>query len=321
MPALSVSGGRRSTRDCSACAPCRAGCDRPIRKRRAQRRRDACLPRRALVVRRASCGLQRQASAPVLRAAAAGAPALAVSGWKRSTRACCARAPCRAGWDRPMRVRRAMHQRKTCPLRRAPVVRRVSCGFQRQASAACLARRRRACARCLGVETQHSSLLCARRAALVVISPYGNIRALRPRVASLLRRTPVVRRPSCGLQRQASAAGLARRRRACARCLGVETQHSSLLCARRTALVVIGPYENIRALRRRVASLHRRAPVVRRVSCGLQRQASAPALGGEGAPALAVLGRRRSTRACCSRAPCRAGCDRPIREYEDTTPA
>ena len=61
-------------------------------------------------------------------------------------------------------------RREACLLRRAAVVRRASCGLQRQASAACLARRRRACALCLrGGGSVRKLAACARRAALDMV--------------------------------------------------------------------------------------------------------------------------------------------------------
>ena len=60
-------------------------------------------------------------------------------GRRCSTRACCTRAPCRAGFGRSTSFGRALRCREASLLRRAPVVRRASCGLQRQASAACRA--------------------------------------------------------------------------------------------------------------------------------------------------------------------------------------
>ena len=63
-------------------------------------------------------------------------------GRRRSTRPCCAHAPCRADCVQPMPYASAKRQREACFLRRTPVMRRKSNGPQRQASVACLARRR-----------------------------------------------------------------------------------------------------------------------------------------------------------------------------------
>jgi len=66
-------------------------------------------------------------------------------------------------------------------------------------------------------------------------------RALRQRDASLLRRKTVVRRASCGLKLQASAAWLARRRRGGARCLwGGDAALELASRARGAALAMIG---------------------------------------------------------------------------------
>ena len=71
-------GRRRSTQACCVRAPCRAACGWPRPYERALHWQDASLLRRAPVVRRASCALQRQPMPRVLRVG--GAPALAVSG-------------------------------------------------------------------------------------------------------------------------------------------------------------------------------------------------------------------------------------------------
>ena len=60
---LAVSRGRRSTQANFACAPCRASCGLPMPRQRELRRREVSLLPRALVMRRARCELQRQASA------------------------------------------------------------------------------------------------------------------------------------------------------------------------------------------------------------------------------------------------------------------
>ena len=232
--------------------------------------------------------------------------ALAVSGRRRSTRACCACAPCRAGCGRSS-LQRALRRREASLLRRAPVVRRASCGLQRQASAAWLARRRRAALAVSGEEAQHSSLLRARRAALVVVGPCLE-KALHRREASLLRRAPWCDVPAAASNAK-PAPRVTRRRRAGARCLWEEAQHSSLLRARRAALVVVGYALSKGTAPARGLSPSARA-VVRRASCGLQRQASAACHAAQARLRSLSLGRRRSTRACCARAPCRAGCGR-----------
>ena len=95
-------------------------------------------------------------------------------GRRCSTRACCARAPCRAGCGRPVRLKKIMRRREAPLFQRAPVVQRTSYSTQHQASAAFLPQRRRAVLTVSGEEAQHSSfLLRARRTALVVIGPYA----------------------------------------------------------------------------------------------------------------------------------------------------
>ena len=70
-PLRCLSLGRwQNTRACHACAPCRAGCDRPTRYGRPLCRWEASPLRCKTVVRRASCGLQRAAGIHVARAQA-----------------------------------------------------------------------------------------------------------------------------------------------------------------------------------------------------------------------------------------------------------
>ena len=160
-------GRWRNTRACRARAPCRAGCDRPTRYERALHRRKASLLRCKTVVRRASCGLQRAAG---IRVARERAPLrwLSLGRW-RNTQACRARAPCRAGCDRPTRYERALHRRKASLLRCKTVVRRASCDLQRAAGIR-VPRDERHCAGCLsgGGETRELAAR-ARRAALAAI--------------------------------------------------------------------------------------------------------------------------------------------------------
>ena len=86
---------RRGTRSCCARTPCRAGCERFGRRDRALYRRNASLLRRPAMVRDVP-------AAASYCAARARAPLHCLSlGRRRSTRACRARAPCRAGCDRP----------------------------------------------------------------------------------------------------------------------------------------------------------------------------------------------------------------------------
>ena len=96
----SLSLGRgRSTRAFCARAPCRVGCGRFILRRMILCRRKATLFRRSLIVRRARCGLQRQASA-ACRVAQSRLRSLCQDR-RRSMQACCARAPCGAGRNQP----------------------------------------------------------------------------------------------------------------------------------------------------------------------------------------------------------------------------
>ena len=147
---------------------------------RALRRREACFPRRALVVQRASCKLQRQASA-ARRAAKTRRRSLSLE-LRCSIRAFCARAPCCAGRDRSVSTQEhcagerpvSLGARSWCD---------VSVASSNAKQAPRVTRRRRACAPAPAVsweEAQHSSpLLRARRAAPVAVCPCPPQRALR----------------------------------------------------------------------------------------------------------------------------------------------
>ena len=136
----------------------------------ALRRREASLLLRALVVRRVRCSLQRQASA-ACHAAQARRRSLSLE-VRYSIRACWTHAPCCADCGRPVPQGRALRRREACFLRCAPVVRHEGCGLQRQASVACLARRRRTYTRFPWRGGAALKLVArARRAALVAVFP------------------------------------------------------------------------------------------------------------------------------------------------------
>ena len=103
-------GRRRSARACCVRAPCRSGCGRSVPCERPLHRREATLLRRAAVIRRASCGFKELAGVHV---ACASAPLRSLYlGRRRSARACCERAPCRAGCGRPMPYKRPLNRRE-----------------------------------------------------------------------------------------------------------------------------------------------------------------------------------------------------------------
>ena len=159
---------------------------------------------------------------------------------KRSTKACCLRAPCRALCDRPMAYKRhCLGERLlsvgTRPWRDVPA--EASNANQRRVSRAAQARRRP----CLWEGGAALRLAArARSAALVVVGPWRAKRIPSTRGLSPSERA---RGATCQLRPPAptSAACLARRRRAGFRCL--EKGGAALrlaACARRTALVVVG---------------------------------------------------------------------------------
>ena len=134
-------GRRRSTKASSVRTRRRTDFDAPILQNKLLRLQEASLLRRAHVVRRSSCGLQRQASA-ACHAQRARLRSLSL-GSRHSTRACCLRTPCRADHGRPLPIERTLRRREASLLRRVPVVRRASCDLHRQTSAVCHARRAR----------------------------------------------------------------------------------------------------------------------------------------------------------------------------------
>ena len=124
-------------------------------------------------------------------------------GRKRSTEACCARAPCRAGYGWYVPYVEKPHRREASLLRRAAVVRRASCGLQHTANFyvaharaplrwLSLVRRRRTRAVCTHAPCRAG---CGR--------PMSYESTLSRREASLLQRAAVVRHASCSLQHTA----------------------------------------------------------------------------------------------------------------------
>ena len=140
-------------------------------------------------------------------------------GRRRSTRAFFTCAQCRDGCGRSLPCQRALRRRDVSPLRRTTVVRRVSCGLQLQASAACLARCRCVGARCLsGGDAVLELPSRARSAAMAVVGPYPT----KGRCAGETS-LPFGARPLCDVSAAASnfkpAPRVSRRRGVGARCL------------------------------------------------------------------------------------------------------
>ena len=150
-------GRRRSTRVCFVTAPCRAGCGRFMHYERPLHRREASLLRCADVVRRASRGHPEPAGICVGRA---GLPLRSLSlRERRSTKACCARAPCHAGCGRSTQHETALHRREASPTRRTAVVRRAS-GAHPESAGFSGGTRERATALAISREdVQHASFL------------------------------------------------------------------------------------------------------------------------------------------------------------------
>ena len=293
---------------CCARAPCRADSGRFTRYGRALHRREASLLSRAAVERRASCGFQEPAGFGVARATA---PLRSLPlGSRRSMRAHYAHAPCRVGSDQAMRRESAPHRREASFLWCAAVMRRARCSLQelagfRAARATAplrslrLGRRRSTRACCACVPCRASSGRFAHRE-----------RALHRREATLFRRTAAVRRASCGLQELAGFR--AARATAPLRSLPLGRRRSTRACfARAPCRASSGRIAHReRTLHQREATLFRRTAALRRASCGLQESAGFRVARATAPLRSLPLGRGRSTRGSCARAPCRTGSGR-----------
>ena len=183
--------------------------------------------------RGATCQLRAPTHSRLLRrtCAHAHAPLHWLSlGSRRSTRACCTRAPCRASCGRCIPYSRALHRREAFLLQRAALVRRASCGlphttdFRVALARAPLRwlslgsrRRTRACCTCVPCRAG-----CGQ--------PMSYARALPWREASLLRCAAVVRRASWGLQRTADFC--VAHTRAPLRCMSLGSRRSTRACWR-----------------------------------------------------------------------------------------
>ena len=198
------------------------------------------------------------------------------------------------------------------------MVRRARFGFHRQVSAACHAAQARRCS--LFLERRRSTRSCCwfapSRTGCGRFTPYQ--RLPRRRQASFLRCASVVPRASCGLQRQASAACLARRRRVGARCLWVAGAALDLSRrARRSALLIAGS-----RLDKEHCAGHRPLSFGACVWCDVPPWASTAKLAshvlrGAGARRCSLsMGWVRSILACYAHAPWRAGCGRPMPRQE-----
>ena len=230
------------------------------------------------------------------------ATALDVSQDEAQHARCDARAPCCAGNSRLVPYAGPLHRRDVSLHRPKTVVRRASCSLQGTAGFRVPRTRVCHCTHCLAKRAP-----C--RAGCYRVMQHG--RPLHRREASLHRRETVVRRASCGFQHTAGFRVASTRARHCACCLsGGGTVRLLATRACRAALVVVA------LCTRQGHFISERPPSIgARPWCDVPATASntQPALAlcaRERATALAVLGERRSTRACDARAPCRAGFDR-----------
>ena len=221
------------------------------------------------VVRRSSCGLQRQASPPFhTRAARCYACCLCGGDAAIELFGCASRAGLIPAGPYPSKEHCAGEKplssgaRPWCDVPAATSIGRPAPRATRSA---------RACARYLlggGASLEHAARAC--RVALVVVNRANEkstspARGLRPS-ARARGATCQLRPPTADQRRVPHAAhtlALA--------VSGEEVHHSSLLRARAVPSWFWSTVPMNRALLQREASVHRRAPVVRRASCGLQR--------------------------------------------------
>ena len=182
--------------------------------------------------RDAPCQLQPRTHSRLSRSAHASAPLRWLSVMtRRSTRACDARAPCRAGSSRLVPYAGPLHRRDVSLHRCKTVVRRAGCGLQGTAGFREARTRVCHCTHCLAKRAP-----C--RAGCYRVMQHE--RPLHRRNASLHRRKTMVRRASCGLQHTDGSRVASTRARHCA-CYfsGGGTVRLLATLARRAALVVV----------------------------------------------------------------------------------
>jgi hypothetical protein len=224
-------------------------------------------------------------------------------GRRRSTRPCCARAPCCAGLGLPTPYQRALRRREASPSARN---RRTTCQLRPPASSQRgVSRSEGAPALTVSWEKRGSTRACFERAPC-----RDGCRRLTPRRSaphrredSLLRCNTVVRRASCGLQLQARTTCVAQHKRVGARCLWEEAQHSSLLSVR----VVPRWLWSVLTLPKDAATARLSSPSAHGRGATYQLQPPASCQRRVARATLArrhslCLGRRRSTRPWCARA-------------------
>ena len=262
----------------------------------------------------ATCQLRRPTPSQLRSYRAAHARRRSLSlGRRRSTRACCVRAQYRADCGRPMPSRGTLRWQEAILHQRLPVMRRASCGLQRQASSACHAAHARR--RLLSLGRRRSTRDCG---------------ACVPCCAGCDRRRRNNKRtaPARGLSSSACACGATCQYgvqcQASAACHAAHARHLSLYLwggaalelaafARRAALAMVGPSP----LEGHIAS-KKPLPFSAHPWCDVPAAASnampAPLVAHARRRTLSRR-RRRTTRACCARAPCCAGCGR-LMSYE-----
>ena len=288
-------------------------------RRKALHRREASLLRRAAVVRRASCGLQLKPAPRVSRST--GAPALAVSGEEAQHSSLLRARACRAGCGRLVSLERACTGERPLSFGARPWC-DVPAAASNAKPAPRVARRRRAGARCLwGGDAALELAVRARRAALVVVGS-----CLIERHCTGERPLSFGARPWCDVPAAASNAKPAPRvsRGAGAlRSLSLGGGAALELAARArgAALVVVGL-----ALSNGAATARGLSPSARDrgATCQLRPPTASQRRVAHAAQARRrslSLGRRRSTRACFARAPCRAGCGRLVSHRKACAPA
>ena len=263
--ALVVFGEEAHAKTCFARALRRAGCGLIAFHEKALDWREACLLRPALLVRRASCDLQRQTSA-ACHAAQSSRRSLSL-GRRRSTQACCVCALCRFSCAARAIRKGAAPARSHSPSARA---RGATCQLRPPTQKHAAQWRRRSLTRARRHSRQTCFARALRRAGCGLIAFHE--KALDWRKACLLRPALLVRRTSCDLQRKISAACHAAQ--SSRRSLSLGRRHSTQACCVcapcRFGYDRLAPFE--KGLRWQEATLLRRALVVRRARYGPQRQ-------------------------------------------------
>ena len=298
-------GRWRNTRAFRAQTPCRAECDRSACPEIELHRRKGSLLRCKMVVRRASCVLQRTTGIHMARTQAPLRWLSLVRWRKHEIVACTLR---RAGCSRSTPYARTQHTREASLLRCKTVVRRASCDLQQRSRHS---RGTRTSATAVAVSrkmAKNTSFSRARHAALVAVG----IRSMQKHCTGD-RPLSYGTRPWCDVRAVTSNAQPAfawhARKRQGAGCLSEDGENTSLSRARSAALDAVG-----------IRSMQGHCTSERPLSYGARLGCDVRAVTSNAQPAFAWHARKRQGAGCLSedgekhelvaRTPCRSGCCR-----------